>query len=253
MDYDIVYSSEYIAITKRKDGYYIESFKNGTSIDQFNSLMGKHSEIRITSFMAIRSTLNFAPKPPIKFGEEKNRISVEISGDELKAFVSLCVAEEEFEEDQKHSLLKEILKTLADNGVVFGLNMDNLIKNLCNNKQILAAEGIYPQNGEDSIIQMFKLKEAKPELRDDGNVDHYELNLINRVKAGEWLGERIDATEGIAGKTVKGNVLQAMSGKTYPLFYDKKTVKEVAENGKTVLYSLCNGAVHYDGDRIGIS
>jgi len=36
-------------------------------------------------------------------------------------------------------------------------------------------------------------------------VDHYELNLINKVKTGDWLGERIDPTPGTAGKSVKGN------------------------------------------------
>ena len=210
MNCEIIHSSEYIAITKRKDGYYIESFKNGMSGDQFNSLIGKLNEIRITNFMAIKNSLAYAPKPPEKFGEEKERVTVEISGDELKAFVNLCVSVEEFTGDRKYNLLRETIKCLGDHGVVFGFNIESLSNNLCNNKQILAAEGYSPKNGEDSIIRMYELKEARPELKDDGNVDHYELNLINTVRTGEWLGERIDPTPGIPGKSVTGNILQAM-------------------------------------------
>jgi uncharacterized protein (DUF342 family) len=37
------------------------------------------------------------------------------------------------------------------------------------------------------------------------------------------------------------------------MFYDKNSVKEVYENGITTLYATRAGAVHYDGDKIGVS
>lgn len=240
-------------ITKRQDGFYIESFKSGMSVDQFNRLMGELKEIRITSFMAIKNALIFAPKQAVKFGEAKERITVEISSDELRAYITLSVPEAEFSLDRRNNLIREILRCLNNKGVVFGIKLDHISENLCNNGQILAAEGIPPENGDDSVVRMYELKDPKPEIKEDGNVDHYELNLINKVEAGAWLGERLDPTPGIPGKSVKGNVINPMPGKKYPLLYDRTTVREEYENGVTTLFSTCSGAVIYDGERIGVS
>jgi len=43
------------------------------SVDEFNKIIGRHPEIKITSFMAIKNAILFAPKPPVKFGEVKDR------------------------------------------------------------------------------------------------------------------------------------------------------------------------------------
>ncbi|MCX7922769.1 MAG: FapA family protein [Clostridia bacterium] len=253
MEQEIIFLSENIKITKEPDGFYIESFKNGMSVEQFNKLMGEHPEIRITSFIAIKNALLFAPRPPVKFGEVKQRITIEISSDELRAYIVLCVMEIEFTGDRKVSLIKEIIAKLNEAGVVFGIKQEVLLNQLCNNKQILIAEGVTPENGEDSVVKMYEWKEAKPEVKEDGNVDHYELNLINRVNVGDWLGERLDPTSGSEGKSVRGNTIRPMAGKKYPLLYDKNTVKEVYESGATTLYSLKSGAVHYSGGKISVS
>jgi uncharacterized protein len=253
MEQDIIFSSEHIAITKRFDGFYIESFKNGMSIEQFNKLMGSHPEIRIISFIAIKNALLFAPKPSVKFGDVKDRITVDIASDELKAYITLSVMEVEFTGERKINLIKEIAGKLNEKGVIFGIKNEVFLNQLCNNKQILVAEGVLPENGVDSLIKMYELKETKPEIKEDGNVDHYELNLINRVAAGDWLGERLDPTSGVEGKSVKGNIIQPMSGKKYPLLYDKSSIKEVHDNGITTLYSLKTGAVNYEGDKISVS
>lgn len=253
MERDVIFASQHIIITKQHDGYYIESFRNGMSIEQFNKLMIEHPEIRITSFMTIKTALLAAPRPPARFGEVKERVFVEVSADELRAYVTLAVMESEFTNEKKIVLVKEILQKLNDKGIIFGIKKDVLINNLCNGKQILIAEGIPPENGQDSTIRLYQLKEVKPELKEDGNVDHYELNLINKVAPGEWLGERVDPGDGVPGKSVKGNAILALKGKKYPLFYDKNSVKEVSENGITTLYSTRAGAVHFDGERIGVS
>ena len=46
---------------------------------------------------------------------------------------------------------------------------------------------------------MYQLKELKPEIKEDGKADYYEMNLINRVKEGSWLGERTDPNGGHSG------------------------------------------------------
>ena len=253
MEYDIIYSSEYIQITKSIDGFYIESFKKGMSIEQFNKLMGQHPEMKIISFMAIKNALLFAPRSIEKFGEVKNRVTVEVSSDELRAYITLCVTDAEFLGETKITLVKEIIQKLNAKGIVFGVKHNALSSDLINDKQILIAEGVAPINGEDSVIKMYELKEAKPEVKEDGNVDHYELNLINKVQVGDWLGEKTDPTAGIPGKSILGNTILPMPGKNYPLFYDRNSVKEVYQNGITTLHSMRTGAVHFEGDKICVS
>ncbi|RCX16074.1 hypothetical protein DFR58_11256 [Anaerobacterium chartisolvens] len=253
MRHDIIFSSDYILITKRQDDFYIESFKRGMSVEDFNRLVLEHNNIKIISFIAVKNALLFAPKPPVKFGELRERVAVEISSDELKAYITLCVKEDELQNEKRINLIREIVGKLGENGVIFGVKHDVLLNRLENGKKILIAEGVAPENGDDSVIKMYEMKEPKPEVKEDGNVDHYELNLINKVHVGDWLGERRDPTPGTSGKSVKGNTLLAMEGKKYPLFYDKKTVKEVYENNVSTLYALVDGAVNYSGNRIGVS
>ncbi|NLL04922.1 MAG: DUF342 domain-containing protein [Clostridiaceae bacterium] len=250
---ETIYSSEYIKIIRRGSDFYIESYKKGMSVAQFNDFISRYSNIKITSFIVIKNAILFAPRPLEKFGEIKERIAIEISSDELKAYIKLSVSDDELEGDAKLRLVKEIMKKLKDEGIIFGVKSDILVSNLCNNKQILVAEGIAPEKGVDSVIKMYEIKEAKPEVKEDGKVDHYELSLINRVQAGEWLGERKDPTLGIPGRTVKGMIIQAANGKMYPLEYDKGSVREEHKNGVTTLYALRSGAVQYDGDKISVS
>lgn len=253
MKENIIYSSEYIAIIEKDDGYYIRSFKRGMSLEQFNRLIAERPEIRITSIMNVRNALVNAPRPPEKFAESRERITVELSEDELKAYITLYVKDVELSGPRRADLFKEILTKLKACGITYGIKNDVLLYGLSNNKRILVAEGIAPVNGMDSVIRLYELKEAKPEAKEDGNVDHYELNLINRVSEGDWLGERTEPTKGIQGKTVKGSIMLPVAGRELPLFYDRNTVREEYRDGLTTLYARINGAVHYEGERIGIS
>lgn len=249
----IIYKNNFVVISKCADGLYIETFMKGFSIHEFNAIISTISEIRITSFISIKNALLNAPQPPVKFGEIKNRISIEISNNNMNAYVILCVEESEYLENNRNLLIREILLNLRDKGIVFGVKIETLRNNLSNNTRILIAEGIPPINGEDAKIKMFVLKDPRPEIKEDGKADYYELNLINKVMAGDWLGESIDPTDGTPGKTIKGEKICPLSGKRYPLFYDLNTVKEVYKDGITTLYSIINGAVHYNGDKISVS
>jgi len=253
MKESVVYSSEYLSILERDDGFYIQSFKKGLSIEQFQKLLQDRKNIKITSIMAVRNALVNAPKPPEKFAEGRERIKIELTDDDVRVYLTLNVEQEELSGPGRAELFKEIMRSLKEMGITYGIKNEVLLSGLENHKRLLIAEGIVPVNGTDSVITMFELKEVKPEAKGDGNVDHYELNLINTVVEGEWLGERTDPREGRPGKTVKGSTLLPVKGKLLPLIYDKNTVREVCEDSVTRLYSRIPGAVHYDGDRISIS
>ncbi len=244
-----IYSSEFIEITKRDDGFYLESFKKGFNQDDFYSIINSHPDIKINNFAVIRETLIFAPQPARKFASVKDRVVVEISNDGLKAFITLTVDEEELKGQE---IIKEIVSKLNEAGVVHGIKKE-VFMSLYSGKPILIAEGTLPEPGEDSQNRLYQLNEVRPEIKEDGKADHYDLHLINMVQTGDWLGEQTHATPGREGRTVRGTVIPSTPGKTYPLFYDKNTVKEVASENVTTLYALKTGAVFFEGDRIGVS
>lgn len=81
---------------------------------------------------------------------------------------------------------------------------------------------------------MYEIQEPQPKITEDGKVNHYELNLINKVERGGWLGERIDATPGEPGKSVFGEEIPAKPGKQLPLLYDRNSVEEVYDKEKGI-------------------
>lgn len=249
----VIFSSDFVKIVRKDNEFLIESYKKGIDLESINKILSKHPYIKVTNFLAVRNVIQNSPSTLTKFGELKERVHVELSADELKAYITLNVMDFELTGETRTQTIKEILDVLRNNCIVYGVMQSALLNELCNNKKILLAEGDAPENGKDSETRMYELKEIKPEIKEDGNVDHYELNLINKVEKGDWLGERINATPGIPGKSVKGNVILPMPGKNYPLVYDKASVEEIEENGKVVLRALRSGAVHFEGEKISVS
>ena len=121
MQQNIVFQSEFISVTIRQDGFYIESYRKGITLEQFNRLISDHPEIKITSIMAIRNALVNAPRVPEKFGEARERIIIDVSEDELKAYLTICVDDEELTGSGRANLFKEVMRKLNEKGVSFGI------------------------------------------------------------------------------------------------------------------------------------
>jgi len=248
----LLYKNDYIEILREKGKFYIKSVSRGFSLEMFNELLKAFPMIKITSFMTLRNVICNAPKGPEVFGEERGRVQLRVSEDGLKAYMTLYVYNEELTAENRLGLVKEIFNALNKEGIVFGINTKVLASHLEAGVEYLIAEGITPVNGTDAEVKLYELSELKPQVIDSNNVNHYELNLINHVKAGDWLGERKDPTNGTPGKSVTGREIPAIPGRNIPLFYDRLSVKEHYENGVTTLVSKKNGAVYYKGDSIGV-
>ena len=96
MDIKILYSNPYIQLVEKPDGFYIESFKKGYTMEQFNELLNQFPQIKITHFLALRSAILSAPRSLSKFADKRSPIEIEISPDGLKAFMTLYFSEEEW-------------------------------------------------------------------------------------------------------------------------------------------------------------
>ncbi|MCX7841873.1 MAG: FapA family protein [Clostridia bacterium] len=249
----IIFTNEFVNIYHSSGEVYLETFKKGFPPEQLMAVLSINPQISINSFAAIRASINNAPKPPEKIGILKERICIKLLDGDLKALVVFNLSNEELRLGNRHSLIKECSCKLKEKGIVYGIKNDLFSCELEAGKEYTIAEGTPPVNGTDSKFKMYELMEAKPEILEDGKVDFYELKLINRVQPGDWLGERTDPTPGIPGQTVLGVPIKAMDGKSLPLVYDKATIREVHEEGKTVLYSRIAGAVSYKDGKITVS
>lgn len=122
---DII-KNDYIRITKNTDGVYLETYKKGYLIQDFNVIITNNPEIRITSFIAIRNALLNAPHPPVKFGIIDQRIVIEVTDNDMKAYVTLYLEEHELSHENRASLMKEIIVKLRERGVIYGIKADAL-------------------------------------------------------------------------------------------------------------------------------
>ena len=121
MEYKVVFRNDFICILRYGEKYFIESYKNGMSLDEFNTLMGNLKMIRVISFAEVRNALLYAPKERKPFGIQKPRIEVEITPDQLQAYLILNVEEKELEPVNREALTKEIIAELFEQDIKFGI------------------------------------------------------------------------------------------------------------------------------------
>lgn len=160
-------------------------------------------------------------------------IDVTVSNDEL--VVDMYVTEPgrgglNLTEDQiKHAL--EV------GGVEFGIRLDRIkdfIKHPLYNENYLIAEGMAPQNGEDSkLIYSFKQTDDIELKQDkDGRINFKELNRFTNVVEGQPLATIKPPGVGVDGKTIYGRYIPSTDGKSIEV----KLGKNVSLiNGKTIV------------------
>jgi uncharacterized protein (DUF342 family) len=245
-----IYQNDYFAINSDEDRLYISVYRSGYEMREFNNLLLDMPTIQLHNFTNLKNALDEASGRRVFIGNLKPRVEVIVSVDEMEASIKLNITAKEFAENNI-GISSEIISALKKAGVTEGL--DNLFqKPITVQKEIPVAKGIKPVDGDDAIIRYYEIQEKKPVIKEDGTVNHYELSLIDNVCKGDWLGEKMPPTEGKPGRTVTGKLLSSRRGIDFKLKYDKKTVAEHEEDGKTVLRAAIDGAVKFDGDRIRV-
>lgn len=250
-----VHTSDYVRIFKDGSDYYLECLKKGISMQELNAVLAKYPYIAITDFMAIKNVVLNTRKEPVKFGEDKELYSVQLSDDNMKAYITINISEKDVEQMGIAEFSKQVDNALKTNGVVYGSKLQQYISagSLILRRKILIAEGLPVLHGENSKQTLRKMNIGKTVTREDGSVDYFQVNIITPVGKGEWLGEWTDPTLGVKGMDVKGKEIKAEPGKIVPLPYDKATVSEVRENGKTTIVSMISGALEIENGRISVS
>ncbi|MEW6617944.1 MAG: FapA family protein [bacterium] len=173
-----------------------------------------------------------------------NRVLVEVTHDEMKAYLTL---NQEVDE-------REIERELRRNEVFHNVNHE-LISYLLEKKEFgkptLIAQATPPVHGEDAKLEYkFNLNnEIQLKEKENGRVDFKELGIINVVNSGQILVIKTPPTLGLPGMTVKGNEIYAKNGLDIPLPLGKNT--ELSEDGLKLL-SKIDGQVVVRDNKIHI-
>lgn len=251
-----LFSNNQIDIYEERKHIFVDVKAANLNLGDVNQVIEGVPRIKVTDFISLKNALeNHQMNQMIKIGELKPLVEVSVSKDGLEATAVVNMTEEEFAAADKKAILAEVLKGSNDRSIVYGQDINEVIKNLKPKVPFVIAVGKAPIDGEDAVITMYELEEAAPELYQDGKVNHYELNLINTVNEGAWLGERIEPKPGVDGIAVNGQKVPARNGRQEQLKYDPKTVRLSFDEEKqmTLLHAKRAGAVVYMKDRISVS
>lgn len=246
-----IYQNEFFLLEEEDSLVFITVFRKGFSILKFNEILQSHPRVQISRFMVLKKALEEATRERIEVGEMRPLISLTLSDNEMTAKIRINCSEDELNRNRQF-YITNVLKVLHENNVQEGVLVDVIQDALVAQKDLIVAKGIEPEHGESAQVRYFQLSERKPTIREDGKADYYDMNFIDEVKKGDWLGEKIPPTDGKPGKTVTGQIVPPKKGRDIKLHYDPKTVGEFEEDGKIVLRALIDGVVTFEGGKISV-
>lgn len=134
------------------------------------------------------------------------KYKLEISSDFMSAVMRFFAPSE----TGKRLNFNEIINDLRFKNVVSGIQMSVLQDHFMSENffctDLTVAKGKEPKHGEDDRIEYYFNTDvhAKPEMKEDGTVDYFNLNMINHCKAGELLARIIRAEAGEKGMNIQG-------------------------------------------------
>lgn len=177
-------------------------------------------------------------------------VIVEVSDDKMRAYITLIPPKP----GGRDIDIDDVMEALEEKGVVYGIKEDVIresIEDEVYNVPILVAEGTKPQNGEDAKIVYNFRTEKRIQLHEDekGQVNFKDLDLVENVVAGQLLATKIPATEGVPGRTVTGEILEAKPGKDVELQPGKNT--ELSPDGMSIIATI-NGQVVLSRGKVNV-
>lgn len=194
---------------------------------------------------------------PVKIGDWQpnpvydGSMRVEVSEDEMKAFVYFNPPKY----SGRHMDYEDVVDALRNAGVATGIkekDINDYLEEMEYRRPLLAAEGIYPRNGNDASVE-YKVRVDKSNTKfeedESGKVDFRNLELLENVVVGQLLAVKIPAEEGIPGRTITNRVLPAKSGKDNAIKFGKGTI--LSEDG-TELTAEINGQVVFKVGKISV-
>lgn len=142
-------------------------------------------------------------------------------GDPVPSYIDITISEDQMEakfvlHPPKHggALLTEhqMREQIAATGISTGI-IDSVILSSIRNPEFfipqIFAKGTPPIPGKDGEIRLHFRSDNKPKLEEDehGRIDFKDIHIIQSVKPGALIAEKIPPKKGEYGKTVTGNII----------------------------------------------
>lgn len=175
---------------------------------------------------------------------------VRVSGDGMEAYLNLPRPSEE--EPWTIESLKSFLQAQR---ICAGIDEDALktmIEDGIYGRDIKIAVGEQPLDGTDGYYEYYFNSQfsKKPEVRSDGTVDYWSMNLIETVRNGQVIAEYHPAVQGHPGTNVHGLPVREKHGRELAMLKGKGFERE--EDGITYKANI-DGKITMTNDRITIS
>jgi len=245
----ILFNNDFIVIEERASHIFLRVIKEEFSIKEFINVCDNIPRIKLTKFSVVKEALKLPSGKSVEIGSLKPMIELQISPDQMYAYLTVNLKNHEKSKDEIEEC---IWKILHKEGITFGIKGEMFSKIPLRTK-ILIAEGIPPIDGDDASIEYYELSENKPVLNSDGSVNHYDMQLIDNISAGEWLGKKTPATKGQDGISIRNETVPAKVGRDYKLMFDLKTVRHIRyENDSEEIFAKIDGAVNIRAGQIGV-
>ncbi len=151
--------------------------------------------------------------------------------------------------------IDDIAKDLTNIRVAYGVNV-NLIKAILGAKRyfetFIIAKGKDPRDGKDAVLTYnFNTEiDTTPKINEDGTVDFHQLDVINKVKAGDVVATIEKEDPGDSGINVYGQEVKPK--KVYKKNFRFGKNMHVSADG-TQLISDVTGHVSLAGDQVFVS
>jgi len=151
--------------------------------------------------------------PDLALGERQDAsFTLEIAPDAMQAWVTITPSQ-----GGKTLEPEAIYLALGEAGVTFGID-EAAVRDACRDDakaRVQVAAGAPAVNGDDARFDLLiaDARDRAPQVNDKGLVDFREQGAIPTVSAEQELMRRIPPTSGIAGRNIRGEVIEPVAGK----------------------------------------
>lgn len=243
--------NEHFILETDKEMVFITVFQKGFSILQLNPILLDFPQIMLENVKDLKDALSEASGERVKVGRLKPIAELDIAADKMSASVKLNCSENYLKENQS-VIMDNILENLQSENISEGILLNVLQNELRIKDHTVIAKGKEPVHGKDAVVTYFKRSDRKPAVREDGKADYYDMGFLDKVKKGDWLGEKIPPSSGEMGRLITGEIALPRKGKDKKLLYDQKTVAAIEDDGKIILRALIDGVVEFREGKIAI-
>ena len=173
---------------------------------------------------------------------------VTISDDKMIAIVNFSGVKDMLREDLEKLKVADVVCILKHHDVKQGILKDrihNLIVEKLFDENIVVAEGKPPVDGKDGKFTYYFRRnlKAKPKVLEDGSVDYKNMELFEAVEKDKLIAEYHNATRGVFGYDVTGQLIAPKKGKELPPLHGQGFI--VSED-KREYYALVSGIIELE-------